>query len=304
MNNTTSNTMTTKVWLLLLSLSLLWGGSFLFIEFALQGFKPLTIVALRVSIAAIFLHGVLRYKKIKFPWNPKNLWLFAIMGAINNVIPFSSIVWGQQTIEAGRASILNSTVPLFTVVLAHWLLKNEKLTGAKLIGVALGFMGVLVLTGPSAFSIDTVNSVVGQIAILVAAVSYAFASIFGKKLNHLDPLISAAGMLTASAVIMIPITLLLEPVALNTPTALSVAAIVFLGFACTALAYLLYFKILLQAGSSNLSLVTFLIPPSAMLMGVIFLNESITWQDAAGLCLILAGMAIATGLYKRFINSQ
>lgn len=304
MNNTTSNTMTTKVWLLLLSLSLLWGGSFLFIEFALQGFKPLTIVALRVSIAAIFLHGVLRYKKIKFPWNPKNLGLFAIMGAINNVIPFSSIVWGQQTIEAGRASILNSTVPLFTVVLAHWLLKNEKLTGAKLIGVALGFMGVLVLTGPSAFSIDTVNSVVGQIAILVAAVSYAFASIFGKKLNHLDPLISAAGMLTASAVIMIPITLLLEPVALNTPTALSVAAIVFLGFACTALAYLLYFKILLQAGSSNLSLVTFLIPPSAMLMGVIFLNESITWQDAAGLCLILAGMAIATGLYKRFINSQ
>ncbi len=225
--------------------------------------------------------------------------LFTVMGSINNVIPFSCIVWGQQTIDAGRASVLNATVPLFTVLLAHWLLSNEKLTPAKLLGVALGFVGVLVLTGPSAFNPDAVNSTMGQVAILIAALSYAFAGIFGKQLNHLNPLVSAAGMLTASALIMIPATLLLEPIGSFQPNYTSIFAVLLLGVACTAFAYLLYFKILVQAGSSNLSLVTFLIPPSAMMMGVLFLKEKVSATDVLGLCLILAGMAIATGLYKR-----
>ncbi len=291
--------MTGKVWLLLISLSLLWGGSFLFIELALEDFKPLTIVAMRVSIAAIVLHCVLHYKQMKFPWDRKNLLLFTMMGAINNVIPFSCIVWGQQTIDAGRASVLNATVPLFTVLLAHWLLTNEKLTATKLLGVAIGFAGVLVLTGPGAFNSNAVNSTTGQVAILVAAVSYAFAGIFGKQLNHLNPLVSAAGMLTASALIMIPATFLLEPIGSFQLNYRSIIAVLLLGVACTALAYLLYFKILVQAGSSNLSLVTFLIPPSAMMMGVLFLNERVSAKDLVGLCLILTGMAIATGLYKR-----
>lgn len=293
---------TGQTWILLITLSLLWGGSFLFVEFALQDFKPLTIVALRVSIAAIVLHVVLRSKKLSFPWDIKSLSLFAVMGAINNAIPFSFIVWGQQTIDAGRASIMNATVPLFTVLLAHWMLSNEKLTRAKLIGVVLGFLGVVVLTGKSAFNAEAANSVAGQLAVLIAAISYAFAGIFGKRLTHLNPMISAAGMLTASSAMMIPIALATEPVAGLRPGLLAIISLLALGFACTAFAYLLYFKILAQAGASNLSLVTFLIPPSAMVMGVLFLKEKVTTSDLLGILLILTGMTIATGLYKRFLK--
>ena len=151
-------TMTRSVWLLLISLALLWGGSFLFVEVALEGFKPLTIVALRVLTGAIVLHAVLLLLKLKFPWDLKNIARFAIMGALNNAIPFSLIVWGQQSIDAGRASVMNATVPLFTVMLAHWLLKDEKLTPAKLAGIVIGFAGVFVLAGLGSSSSD--NSVI------------------------------------------------------------------------------------------------------------------------------------------------
>ena len=293
-------TMTRSVWLLLISLALLWGGSFLFVEVALEGFKPLTIVALRVLTGAIVLHAILLLLKRKFPWDLKNITRFAIMGALNNAIPFSLIVWGQQSIDAGRASVMNATVPLFTVMLAHWLLKDEKLTPAKLAGIVIGFAGVFVLTGLGSSSSD--NSVIGQIAVLGAAVSYAFASIYGRQLSHLDPKVSATGMLTASSVIMLPVVWLLDPSGLLPEVGFaSILSVIVLGVACTALAYLLYFKILLQAGSSNLSLVTFLIPPGAIIMGIVFLGEHIGINDLVGVGLILTGMAIATGLYKRFV---
>jgi len=291
------------VWLWLISLSLLWGGSFLFIEIALRDFEPLTIVMLRVLIGAIVLHIVLRVRRLKFPFDLKSLWQFALMGALNNAIPFSLIVWGQQSIDAGRASVLNATVPLFTVVLAHWLLADEKLNSAKVVGVVVGFIGVFVLTINSATDGSSVNSVAGQMAVLGAAVSYAFAGIFGRQLSRFDPQVSATGMLTGSAVMMIPLVMLLESPASARPGVLPLAAVVLLGVACTAVAYLLYFKILLKAGASNLSLVTFLIPPSAIGMGVLFLAEKFTLYDLLGLVLILIGMAIATGMYKRFVRS-
>jgi len=150
------------VWLLLASLSLVWGGSFLFVELALRDYQPLTIVALRVAIGALVLHCVLRFKKLHFPLDLKSITQFAVMGILNNAIPFSLIVWGQQSIDAGRASVLNATVPLFTVLLAHWLLADEKLNRSKVIGVLIGFAGVIVLTGPAAISGNAVNSVIGQ----------------------------------------------------------------------------------------------------------------------------------------------
>lgn len=300
----TNNVMDGHVWLLLVSLSLLWGGSFLFVEFALRDYQPLTIVALRVGIGALVLHCVLRVKKLHFPLDLKSVSQFALMGALNNAIPFTLIVWGQQSIDAGRASVLNATVPLFTVILAHWLLANEKLNRSKSIGVLIGFAGVFVLTGSGAIqdaTQDITNSVTGQLAVLGAAVSYAFASIFGRQLNRFDPMVSATGMLTASAVLMFPFAFALESFPATRPGFLSTASIVALGVACTALAYLFYFKILTKAGSSNLSLVTFLIPPSAIVMGVVFLNERLVFEDYAGVVLILLGMAIATGVYKRFV---
>jgi len=292
--------MTGQVALLLLSLSLLWGGSFLFVELALRDLAPLTIVSLRVLIGALVLHLVLRIQKLEFPLDFKSLWQFSLMGLLNNAIPFSLIVWGQQSIDAGRASVLNATVPLFTVVLAHKLLADEKLTSAKIVGVLIGFLGVFLLAGQSVASEHAVNSVVGQLAVLGASLAYAFASIFGKQLSRFDPQVSATGMLTASAVMMIPFTFLFESPGMARPSVMAVASVVALGVACTAVAYLLYFNILNKAGSSNLSLVTFLIPPSAIFMGVVFLQEQFSMTDLIGVSLILIGMAIATGTYKRF----
>jgi len=289
------------VWLWLISLSLLWGGSFLFVEIALRDFEPLTIVMFRVLIGAVVLHMVLRFRNLKFPFDLKSLAQFALMGVLNNAIPFSLIVWGQQSIDAGRASVLNATVPLFTVLLAHFLLADEKLNTSKVVGVVIGFVGVFVLTKNSVGNSESANSVVGQIAILGAALSYAFASVFGRQLNRFDPQVSATGMLTASAVMMIPLAVMLESPGAVRPGFMPVIAVVLLGVACTSIAYLLYFKILLKAGSSNLSLVTFLIPPSAILMGIFFLAEAFTLNDLIGVALILTGMAIATGLLKRYV---
>ena len=296
-----TNSMDGHVWLLLLSLSLLWGGSFLFVELALRDYLPLTIVTLRVAIGALVLHCVLRIQKLHFPMDLKSIGQFAVMGTLNNAIPFSLIVWGQQSIDAGRASVLNATMPLFTVLFAHWLLTDEKLSASKITGVLIGFAGVFVLAGPAAISGNSVNSLIGQLAVLGAAISYAFAGIFGRQLNRFDPQVSATGMLTASAVLMLPFALVFEPLPSSLPGLLSTVSVIALGVACTALAYLFYFKILTKAGSSNLSLVTFLIPPSAIIMGVVFLNERLSFEDYAGVALILVGMAIATGIYKRFV---
>jgi len=291
--------MTAFVWLLLILLSLIWGGSFILAEVALEDFSPLTIVALRVVIAALFLHAVLFVRKIPFDWRPNTLILFCVMGLLNNVVPFSLIIWGQQSIEAGRASIFNGTMPLFTIVFAHFLLKEERMTGARLVGVVLGFFGVLLLAGRSAIDSDAVNSVHGQIAVLAAAVSYAFASIFGKRMVHIRPIVASTGMLTGSAVIMLPVMLVSNEPWPQSPGFGSIVSVLLFGIVCTAAAYQLYFKILVEAGPNNLSYVTFLIPPSAIVMGMLWLGESMSVMDAVGVVLILIGMAIATGLIKK-----
>lgn len=297
-----SNSVDATTWILLLSLALLWGGSFIFVELALWDMPPLTIVALRVLLGAVMLHLVLRYKNLSFPFDLKSIMQFAMMGALNNAIPFTLIVWGQQTIDAGRASILNATVPFFTVVIAHFVFSDEKLNTTKLIGIIAGFIGVMVLAGPSALGTEEAGATIGQLAVLGAAISYAFAAIFGRKLNRFEPLVAACGMLTASAVIMLPIAILVESAALVRPGLISVASVVALGVACTAVAYILYFSILTRAGSGNLSLVTFLIPPGAMLMGVLFLQETVSLNEILGLLFILIGMSFATGLHQRLFS--
>jgi len=302
------------VWLLLILLSVIWGGSFILVEFALEDFSPLAIVALRVSIAALFLHAVLFVRKIPFDWRPHSLMLFLVMGLLNNVLPFSLIFWGQETVEAGRASVFNATMPLFTVVFAHFLLKDERMTRARLLGVVLGFCGVFLLAGRSAIDSEAVNSVHGQLAVLAAAVSYALASIFGKRMGHIRPMVASTGMLTGSTVIMVPVILAsnqlwpqspdqgsagLSFASLSSASLSSLIAVLLLGILCTAVAYQLYFKILVEAGPNNLSYVTFLIPPSAIVMGMLWLGESMSVMDAVGVVLILIGMAIATGLIKK-----
>jgi drug/metabolite transporter (DMT)-like permease len=283
--------MRARQWLHLVALSALWGGSFFFAKVALGELEPFTVVFFRVAIAALALNLVAGLWRAAMPWRS-----FFVMGAINNAIPFSLIFWGQTHISSGLASILNATTPLFTVAVAHFLTTDERLTTAKLIGVLAGLVGVAVLIG-----VRFEGSVWGQIACLAAALSYAFAGIYGRRFRTMNvtPLQAAAGQLTASTMLILPIMLIVEPV-WSAPSATTWGALAGLALLSTALGYVLYFRILADAGATNLLLVTFLIPVTAILLGVAILGEQIEARHLAGMTLIGIGLAAIDGrLWRR-----
>jgi drug/metabolite transporter (DMT)-like permease len=284
-------------WSLLLALSILWGGSFFFVGVAVTALPPFTIVLLRVAIAAAALHLVLRATRTAMPWDGNSWLAFFGMGLLNNAIPFSLIVWGQTHIASGLASILNATTPLFTVLVAHVLTADERLTKGRIVGVLLGIAGVVTLIGPEAL-VGLGQDVLAQLAILGAALSYAFASIFGRRFKRMGvpPLATAAGQVTASSALLLPIALIVDrPWTLPWPEPSVWAAIVGLALLATALAYILYFGILASAGAVNLMLVTLLIPVSAILLGGAFLGETLAPMDFAGMALIGLGLAAIDG---------
>jgi drug/metabolite transporter (DMT)-like permease len=282
-------------WLLLVLLSVLWGGSFFFVEVALDAFGPFTVVLGRVGIAALTLWTIIAFKGLKIPTSP-SVWLsFFCMGAINNMIPFSLIVWAQTEITGSLASILNATIPLFTVLVAHALTRDEKLSAGKVYGVTTGLVGVVVIIGPDALSGLGVNAI-AQVAVLCAAVSYSFAGVFGRRFRSLPPLVVAAGQVSCSTVLLAPLALFLErPWADPAPGLGAAGALVALAVFSTALAYVLYFRILATAGATNLLLVAFLIPVSAMLLGIPILGETLDLADAGGMLLIFASLAAIDG---------
>jgi drug/metabolite transporter (DMT)-like permease len=284
-------------WSLLIALSLLWGGSFFFVGVAVKALPPFTIVLLRVAIAATALHVVLRVTRAAMPWD-RGTWLaFFGMGLLNNAIPFSLIVWGQTQIASGLASILNATTPLFTVLVAHLLTADERLSKGRIAGVLIGFAGVIVLIGPQALA-GLGKDVAAQLAVLGAAVSYGFAAIFGRRFKRMGvpPLATAAGQVTASSLLLLPVALLVDrPWTLVWPAPSVWGAIMGLALLSTALAYVVFFRILASAGAVNLSLVTFLIPPSAILLGVALLGERLQATDFLGMALIGLGLAAIDG---------
>jgi drug/metabolite transporter (DMT)-like permease len=282
-------------WLLLITLSLLWGGAFFCSEVALEEVRPFTLVLGRVGFAAIVLLGVVYLSGQRMPrgwvaWAP-----FLAMGALNNLIPFSLIVWGQTEITGGLASILNATTPLFTVLLAHFLTRDERITPSRLAGLALGIAGVVVMIGPAALRGLGVH-LLAQIAVLGAALSYAFAGIYGRRFRGQPPLVTAAGQVSASTLMMLPIALLLDrPWTGPLPSVPAWAAILGIAILGTALAYILYFRILAAAGATNLLLVTFLIPVSAVLLGAAILGERLDPEHFSGMTLIGLGLAAIDG---------
>jgi drug/metabolite transporter (DMT)-like permease len=282
-------------WLLLLTLSVLWGGSFFFNAVALTDLPPLTVVFARVAIAALVLWLVIVIGARR-PHVTLSLCLaFVAMGVLNNVIPFTLIVWGQTRIGSGLAAILNATTPLFTVLLAHWLTRDERMSPARLGGVACGLAGVAVMIGPQALE-DLGLDVLAQLAVIGAAVSYAFAGIFGRRFRGTPPLVTAAGQLSASALIMLPLVLMVDrPMSLATPSAATWGAVLGLSVFSTAVAYVIYFRILARAGATNLLLVTFLIPVSALLLGIGVLGEVLQTRELAGMALIGLGLAAIDG---------
>lgn len=288
------------LWFLIVILSIIWGASFFFVEIAVERMTPLTIVLYRVGFASFLLLGFVWFTGRKMPKNPGIWGAFLAIGMLNNVIPFSLIAWGQQHIDSSLASILNATTPVFSVILAHFLTKDEPLTQNRLTGVLFGWTGVAVLIGIEALS-GVGMKIAGQAAVLGAALLYAFAAIFGRRFKDIDPVVVSAGMLTGSFIIMIPLAFIIEqPLALD-PTPVTWAALFGLSAVSTALAYIIYFHVLSKAGATNILLVTFLIPVSAILLGMMVLGETPGWNVFAGMGLIFMGLIFIDGrLLKKF----
>ncbi len=301
----TSRPMTPLEWGLLLALSAVWGGSFFFNGIAVRELPVFTVVVSRVALAAAILLFLMRLRGERLPRGPGVWAAFFGMGLLNNAIPFSLIVWGQQHIASGLASILNAATPLFTVVLAHVLTSDERMTGGKFAGVLIGFAGVAAMIGTDALR-DLGLHVAAQALCLVAAVSYAFAGIYGRRFRAMgiSPMGTATGQVVASSLIMGPPVLLLDrPWTLEPPSLAAIAALIGVAAISTALAYVLYFRILATAGATNLVLVTFLIPVSAILLGTVFLGETLLPRHFAGMALIGAGLAAIDGRPWRAIRA-
>jgi len=281
-------------WALLVVLSLVWGGSFFFFEVALRTLPPFTVVLGRVGIAALVLLVIARLRGEDLPTAPRVLADYALLGAVSNAIPFSLIVWGQTQIPSGLASILNAMTPVFAVLVGLVIGRDERLTPARAAGVALGFAGVAVLMGPDLLRrLDPYS--LGQLAVLGAACSYGVAVHVGRRFGGASPLVNAAYMLAASSLLLLPLTLAVDRPWTLAPGTSGWAALLGLSLLCTAFAYLLYFRILASAGATNMSLVTFLVPVSAISLGALFLGERLGPTAFAGLAIIFTGLAVMDG---------
>lgn len=289
--------MTRREWAMLLALATVWGGSFFFNAVALRELPVLTVVVARVALAALVLAAILRLRGERMPRDRQAWTAFLGMGLLNNAIPFALIVWGQQHIASGAAAILNAATPLFTVLLAHLLTRDERLTPARLAGVLVGFAGVAVMVGTDALR-DLGVHVAAELACLAAAISYAFAGIYGRRFRAMGiaPMATATGQVVASSLMLLPLALLVDrPWTLPAPGPGALAALAALAVISTALAYVLYFRILASAGATNLLLVTFLVPVGAILLGTLCLGEPLLARQIAGMALIGAGLAAIDG---------
>ncbi len=292
-------TLSRRAWTDLIFLSCLWGGTFLAVRIALDEIGVFTVVAHRVFWGAVVLWAIVLILRLPLTKDPRLWGAFALMGLLNNVIPFTLITWGQLRVETGLTAILNSTTALFGVLVATALFADERLTLRKAVGVLLGFAGVVTAVGyESLFAFDPTS--LAQWAIISAGVSYAFAGAWGRiGLGKLPPLVAAAGMVTASALIMVPLAWIIEgPISLDL-SARTWSAIAYVAGGATALAYLLYYRILAVAGSGNLLLVTLTIPPVAIILGTIVLGETLNPSAYMGFGLLALGLVVVDG---RFLN--
>ena len=289
-------------WMMLITLATVWGGSFLFNAILVAELPVITIVAIRVTVAALALWGFARVTGRKIPTTPQVWGALLILGVLNNAIPFSLIVQGQTQITSGLASILNATTPLFTILVAGFFLTDERFSILRVLGVIVGFSGVILMVGPEALG-GLGADFWAQLCALGAALSYGFASVFGRRFRELkvDPVMVATGQVTMSSLVLWPIALWIDGpqdiLGLSFNAAVSMFGLAVL---CTSFAYIVYFLILERAGATNISLVTFLVPISAIILGALVLGESIFIKEIIGMTLIGLGLAIIDGrLFQR-----
>ena len=293
-------------WAILVALALIWGGAFFFISVAVHAIAPLTYVWLRLSIAAAGLWVFLWWSGGRIAL-PRRVWgSIILLALLNNALPFTLFGWGQTHIASGLASILNATTPIWGVLLAHFLTHDERMTPRKVAGVLLGFGGVATMIGPTLLSSLGTNAL-AQLACVAASLSYALAAVWAKRFKRLGiaPLSVTIGQMTAGAVMMLPLSLMIDrPWTQPLPPLGALGAIAALALFCTAFAYVLYFRLIERAGATNALLVTLLVPPIAILLGWAFLGEQLAGQDFAGLALIAVGLAAIDGRLVRLLKAR
>jgi drug/metabolite transporter (DMT)-like permease len=292
-----------RAWAGLILMALIWGGSFLCVAVALRDIGPLQLVAIRVGLAAALLWPVVLWRGAALPRSGRAWAVLAVMGLLNTALPFTLIAWGQQSIESGLAAILNASTALLGVLVAALFLRDERLTAPRLAGVVIGLAGVVVVVGPGALvNLDPRN--LGQMSILGASLCYALAGTWGRRMMPgLAPDIATAGMLTCSAVVMIPVAVLAE----GWPGSVSGAgwaAILYITAVGTSAAYMLYYRVLALAGSGNLLLVTLMVAPVAVLLGALVLGEVLHPADFAGFALIALGLVVLDGRMLRAVRAR
>jgi drug/metabolite transporter (DMT)-like permease len=290
-------------WLLLAFLSVLWGATFFFIAVALPEVPPLTLVLLRVAIAALVLVPLVYAFGHRMPAAAGEWRSFVALAAVNNVIPFTLMVYGQTRIAGSLAAVLNATTPLFTLVVFR-LFAGEALTRSKLAGVLLGIAGVGVLVGPAALGANG-STVTGMLCILGGSLSYAVAALSMRHLRQVPPLVSAATQLTCATVMLLPLAAVTDRFwTLPVPGVSAIAAVLGFALLSTALAYIVFFRVSATAGPANVMLVTLLIPVTATLLGMLILGERLTLNQVAGALVIASGLVVIDGRLMEWMDRR
>ena len=294
-------TMNRGDWATLIGLAMLWGCSFFFIELALRGFQPLTLVFARLALASLLLTGLLYLRGEKLPSGARVWGGLLVLALFNNVVPLSLFSWGQTRIGGGLASILNATMPIWGVLIAHFFTHDEKATANRFVGVAFGFAGAVLMIGWDALA-GLGADIVPQLGCLAGALCYAIAGVYARRFGAagMSPLALSAGSLAMAALAAIPGMLILEhPFHAAMPGAISLAALAAMVILSTGLGYVLYFRLLASAGASNSMLVTFLVPVTAILLGSLVLHERLAIQHVLGMALIGLGLVALDGRLPR-----
>jgi drug/metabolite transporter (DMT)-like permease len=292
---TTSANANAKNWAMLIALSIIWGASFFFARIAVQEIPPLMLVLFRVAIAALALNLYLAMRGEWQAFRQNPVLPFLLLGLLNNAIPFSLLFIGQTQLGAGLAAILNALVPFWTVIAANRLTSDEKITTLKLAGIILGIIGAATIIGSGAAS-GLGAPLWAELAVVGAGISYAFASIYAKTFKGVPPTAIATGQMTASTLIMLPVAFLVHgTISLGATSGGVWAAVLALALVSTAYAYILFFRIVAAAGATFVSLVTLLVPVSAVILGAAFLGERLSATDFIGMGLIGLGLITVDG---------
>jgi drug/metabolite transporter (DMT)-like permease len=298
--------MTRATWAMLVVLAAFWGGTFFYNAILLRELPPTTLIALRVLTAAAILWPILLLRGERWRCDLPTLGALALLGLFNNALPFWLIAFGQLRVAGGIAAVLIAMTPLFTLVFAHLMTDDERMTPARLAGLAAGLAGVVVLIGPRAL-LTLGADLAAQYAVLGAALSYAWSGVYARRVlrRGLPLLALATWQISLAAALMLPLALLVDrPWTLAPPGTATWASLAALVLTSTVIAYMLYFRILATAGATNLLLVNFLVPVSAILLGVGVLGEALAAKHLAGMALIALGLSLIDGALWRRLRRQ